>query len=116
MSLKVVKLTTGGPAASLLLELRPDSPLPPEDRRNLLFDTHPELLVYRYDEQFEVLDAAGRQLEFGGQSSGYDPLVTRAMLRIKTAKHGDAPERLRFHGRVRIETEVGIEFADVSLP
>jgi hypothetical protein len=116
VSLEILKLTTSGPAPSLDLALRADSPAPPEDPRYPLFDTYPGLVVRRYDEQFEVLDAAGTRLPFDGRSSEFDPAVTRATIRLKPGHPGGPPDRLRFHGLVRIETEVSFEFADVPLP
>jgi hypothetical protein len=116
VSLKIVKLKTDGPAPSVELELRADPPAPPEDPRYPLFDTYPGLVVQRYDEQFEVLDAAGTRLPFDGRSSEFDPAVTRATIHLKPGHRGGPPDRLRFHGLVRIETEVGFEFADIPLP
>jgi hypothetical protein len=112
VSLKVLERA----AAAVTLELRSDSPPPPEDRRNLLFDTYPGLLVRRYDEQFELLDAAGKSLAVDGRSTGDDPAVTRAIVRVKPGGIGGPPHRLRFHGLVRIETGVSFEFAEIPLP
>ena len=116
VSLKVLKRTTDGPAPSLDLELRNDGPVPAEDKRNLLFDTYPGLVVRRSDEQFELLDAAGRRLPIDYRSTEFNPTVTRATIRLKPGRPGGPPERLRFHGLVRIETEVRFEFADIPLP
>ena len=116
VSLKVLKWTTDGPAPSLDLELRNDGPVPPEDRRNPLFDTYPGIVVRRSDEQFELLDAAGRRLPIDYRSTEVNPTVTRATIRLKPGRPGGPPERLRFHGLVRIETEVRFEFADIPLP
>ena len=113
VSLKVLKWTTDELAPSLDLELRNDGPVPPEDRRNPLFDTYPGLVVRRSDEQFELLDAAGRRLPFDYRSTEFNPAVTRATIRLKP---GHPPERLRFHGLVRVETEVRFEFKDIPLP
>jgi hypothetical protein len=116
VSLKVLKRTTDGPAPSLDLELRNDGPVPLEDNRNLLFDTYPGLVVRRSDEQFELLDAAGRRLPIDYRSTEVNPTVTRATIRLKPGLPVGPPERLRFHGLVRIETEVRFEFADIPLP
>ena len=112
VTLKVLKRTND----AVTVELRSISPPPPEDRRNLLFDTYPGLLVRSYDEQFEWLDAAGRSLPADGRSSGYEPGVTRATIRVKPGHNGGPPDRLRFQGLVRVETEVSFEFRDIPLP
>lgn len=117
VTLKVLKRTTDGPTPSLDLELRNDGPVPPEDGRNPLFDTYPGIVVRRPDEQFELLDADGRRLPIDYRSTEFNPAVTRATIRVKPGPHpGGPPERLQFHGLVRVETEVRFEFADIPLP
>lgn len=110
--LKVVKWAGG----AMTVELRPAAPPPPQDRRNPLFDTDPDLVVRNYAEQFEWLDAAGGSLPADGRSSGYEPGVTRATIRVKPGQGGGPPDRLRFRGLIRVETEIGFEFRDIPLP
>jgi hypothetical protein len=116
VSLKVVKQTTLGPTSTLTLELNPESPVARRDGGNPLFDTYPDLMVLRYEEQFEVRDASGRSFQVTGQSSGYDAGVMRPTLRLKASRPGDTPASLRYHGLVRVETEVAFDFGDVPLP
>jgi hypothetical protein len=116
VTLKILKRTTDVPSPSLELELRNHEPAPPEDKRNPLFDTYPGIVVRRSDEQFELLDAGGRRLAFDYRSTEFNPTVTRATIRLKPGQPGGPPERLRFHGLVRVETEVRFEFKDIPLP
>jgi hypothetical protein len=112
VSLKILVRT----ADAITLELRSEAPPPPEDGRHPLFDTYPGLLVWRYDEQFEMVDAAGQPLPIDGRSAGSEPTVTLAIIRVKPGARGGPPDRLRFRGLVRIETEVVFAFAEVPLP
>ena len=82
-----------------------------------MFERYENLLV-AHREQFEVLSAAGRPFPFESRSSGIEPGLMRWILRLQAAGTGPAgpPQRLRFHGLVRIETDIAFDFSDLPLP
>src|SRR5262249_10098619 len=113
--LKGVGGRTDGANPSLTLGLRSEAPV--AARAAALFD-RPAALLVAHREQFEVLGRAGRPFRFESRSSGIEPGLWRWILRLQTAESGPAgpPERLRFHGLVRIETDIAFDFSDLPLP
>jgi hypothetical protein len=113
--LKVVSVKRDGANPSLTLDLRPESPV--AERAPALFERHEHLLV-AHREQFEVLCRAGPPFRFESRSSGIEPGLWRWILRLQTGGSGPAgpPARLRFHGLVRIETDIAFDFSELPLP
>lgn len=111
--LKVVPTRLG----RFAVDMRPEGDARAEGPGGPLFDAGPDRMFLDLERQFEVVDAAGRRLDFTPTTSGGDaPGSRRVTLTPKKGAEAAVPARLRYRGLSWTRAEVPFDFERLPLP
>ena len=110
---RAIRAARGDQPAAVELTLRGDpGQEPPDDERA----DHAFAKTDVPRQQLEVLDARGNPLAWFPSATQYSSDETRLTLTVPAQGAPGLPATIRYHGIVRIPTEVAFEFRDVPMP